>query len=110
MNPYVYLAIAIAAEVIATSSLKAIKGLSTPLPLLLVLVGYGISFWMLILVMRSLPVGIVYAIWSGLGIVLVSLVALFLYGQRLDLPAMLGIGLIIGGVVVINLFSSSASH
>ncbi|WP_017937564.1 SMR family transporter [Zestomonas thermotolerans] len=110
MNPYVYLAIAIAAEVIATSSLKAVKGLSTPLPLLLVLVGYGISFWMLILVMRSLPVGIVYAIWSGLGIVLVSLVALFLYGQRLDLPAMLGIGLIIGGVVVINLFSSSASH
>lgn len=110
MNPYVYLAIAIAAEVIATSSLKAVKGLSTPLPLLLVLVGYGISFWMLILVMRSLPVGIVYAIWSGLGIVLVSLVALFLYGQRLDLPATLGIGLIIGGVVVINLFSSSASH
>ena len=110
MNPYVYLAIAIAAELIATSSLKAVKGLSTPLPLLLVLVGYGISFWMLILVMRSLPVGIVYAIWSGLGIVLVSLVALFLYGQRLDLPAMLGIGLIIGGVVVINLFSSSASH
>ena len=65
MNPYVYLAIAIAAEVIATSSLKAVKGLSTPLPLLLVLVGYGISFWMLILVMRSLPVGIVYAIWSA---------------------------------------------
>ena len=110
MGPYAYLAIAICAEVIATSSLKAVKGLSTPLPLALVIVGYVISFWMLILVMRSLPVGIVYAIWSGLGIVLVSIAALFLYGQRLDLPALLGIGLIIAGVVVINLFSGSAGH
>ncbi|MBM7061197.1 multidrug DMT transporter [Pseudomonas sp. UL073] len=108
MGPYAYLAIAIVAEVIATSSLKAVKGLSTPLPLALVICGYVLSFWMLILVMRSLPVGIVYAIWSGLGIVLVSIAALFLYGQRLDLPAMLGIGLIIGGVLVINLFSSSS--
>ncbi|CAD5106515.1 DMT family transporter [Zestomonas carbonaria] len=110
MTPYAYLAIAVAAEVVATSSLKAVKGLSTPLPLLLVIVGYAIAFWMLILVMRSLPVGIVYAIWSGLGIVLVSIAALFLYGQRLDLPAMLGIGLIISGVVVINMFSSSTGH
>ncbi|UVE17282.1 SMR family transporter [Pseudomonas sp. LS44] len=110
MNPYAYLSIAIAAEVVTTSSLKAVKGLSTPLPLLLVICGYAISFWMLILVMRSLPVGIVYAIWSGLGIVLVSIAALFLYGQKLDLPAMLGIGLIIGGVLVINLFSASSGH
>jgi len=105
MNPYLYLTLAIIAEVIATSSLKAIKGLSTPLPLALAVVGYGISFWLLILVMRSLPVGIVYAIWSGLGIVLVSIVALFVYGQKLDLAAISGIALIIGGVLVINLFS-----
>ncbi|MCY1282699.1 Multidrug transporter [compost metagenome] len=110
MNPYAYLAVAIAAEVVATSSLKAVKGLSTPLPLLLVIAGYAIAFWMLILVMRSLPVGIVYAIWSGLGIVLVSIAALFLYGQKLDLAAMLGIGLIVGGVLVINLFSTSTGH
>jgi len=105
MTPYLYLTIAIVAEVIATSSLKAIKGLSTPLPLSLAVVGYGISFWMLILVMRTLPVGVVYAIWSGLGIVLVSIVALFIYNQKLDPAGIIGMAMIIGGVVVINLFS-----
>ncbi|WP_079214027.1 DMT family transporter [Ventosimonas gracilis] len=109
MSPYLYLTIAIVAEVIATSSLKAIKGLATPLPLSLAVAGYGISFWMLILVMRSLPVGIVYAIWSGLGIVLVSIVALFIYNQKLDPAGIIGMSMIIGGVVVINLFSK-VSH
>ncbi|MNP06393.1 Multidrug transporter EmrE [compost metagenome] len=86
------------------------KGLSTPLPLLLVIVGYGISFWMLTLVVRSIPVGIAYAIWAGLGIVLVSVAALVLYQQKLDAPAMLGMGMIVSGVVVIQLFSQTASH
>src|SRR5690606_25984803 len=102
MNAYTYLAIAICAEVIATASMKAVKGLSTPLPLLLMVCGYAVAFWMLTLVVRSIPVGIAYAIWSGLGIVLISAVALVIYGQKLDFPAMLGMAMIVGGVVVIQ--------
>ena len=90
--------------------MKAVKGLSTPLPLLLMVVGYGIAFWMLTLVVRSIPVGIAYAIWSGLGIVLISVAALVIYGQKLDVPAMLGMAMIVGGVVVIQLFSKTAGH
>lgn len=110
MNAYTYLAIAICAEVVATASMKAVKGLSTPLPLLLMVTGYAIAFWMLTLVVRSIPVGIAYAIWAGLGIVLVSIAAAFLYDQKLDLPALLGMGLIVAGVVVIQLFSGSTGH
>ena len=110
MTGYVYLAIAIAAEVIATTSMKAIDGFNKPLPLILVIGGYVIAFWMLTLVVRSIPVGIAYAIWAGLGIVLVSIAALVLYQQKLDAPAMLGMGMIVSGVVVIQLFSSSTGH
>ncbi|WP_192980205.1 DMT family transporter [Pseudomonas sp. EggHat1] len=110
MPGYLYLAIAIAAEVIATTSMKAIDGFNKPLPLLLVVGGYAIAFWMLILVVRTIPVGIAYAIWAGLGIVLVSIAAMFIYQQKLDLPAVLGMGLIVSGVVVIQLFSSSTGH
>ncbi len=110
MNAYAYLAIAICAEVIATASMKAVKGLSTPLPLALMICGYAVAFWMLTLVVRSIPVGIAYAIWSGLGIVLISIAALVIYGQKLDLPAMFGMAMIVGGVVVIQLFSKTAGH
>lgn len=110
MSGYIYLAIAIAAEVVATTSMKAISGFSKPLPLILVICGYGLTFWMLTLVVRSIPVGIAYAIWAGLGIVLVSIAAAFLYDQKLDLPALLGMGLIVAGVVVIQLFSGSTGH
>jgi len=110
LNAYIYLAIAIVAEVIATASMKAVKGISTPLPLLLMVCGYAVAFWMLTLVVRSIPVGIAYAIWSGLGIVLISVAALVIYGQKLDLPAMLGMAMIVGGVVVIQLFSNSSGH
>ncbi|UFH49737.1 DMT family transporter [Pseudomonas sp. KNUC1026] len=110
MTAYYYLVIAICAEVIATLSMKAVKGLSTPLPLLLMVLGYGIAFFMLTLVMRQIPVGVTYAIWSGLGIVLVSVAAVFVYGQRLDLPAIAGMGLIVSGVLVIQLFSQSSGH
>ncbi|WP_426944722.1 DMT family transporter [Pseudomonas oryzihabitans] len=110
MSGYIYLAIAIAAEVVATTSMKAISGFSNPLPLILVVCGYGLAFWMLTLVVRSIPVGIAYAIWAGLGIVLVSIAAAFLYDQKLDLPALLGMGLIVAGVVVIQLFSGSTGH
>lgn len=102
MSGYLYLAIAICAEVVATTSMKALAGFSRPLPLLLVVTGYGLSFWMLALVVRTIPVGIAYAIWAGLGIVLVSIAAAILYRQHLDLPAVLGMALIIAGVVVIH--------
>ena len=110
MNAYYYLAIAICAEVIATVSMKAIKGFSTPLPLVLVIAGYATAFWMLTLVVRNIPVGVAYAVWAGMGIVMVSVAALFIYGQKLDVPAMLGMALIVLGVVVIQLFSKTAGH
>jgi len=110
MPGYLYLAIAIAAEVVATTSMKAIDGFNKPVPLLLVVGGYGIAFWMLTLVVRTIPVGIAYAIWAGLGIVLVSVAAMFIYQQKLDLPAVLGMGLIVSGVLVIQLFSQSTGH
>jgi len=110
VNAYVYLAIAICAEVVATASMKAVKGLSTPLPLLLMIAGYTVAFWMLTLVVRSIPVGIAYAIWSGLGIVLISIAAWLIYGQKLDMPAVLGMAMIVGGVVVIQVFSNSSGH
>jgi small multidrug resistance pump len=108
--PYVLLAIAIVAEVVATSTLRASEGFSRLLPAATVVIGYGIAFYCLSLTLKSIPVGIVYAIWSGAGIVLISLVALVLYRQVPDLPAVIGLGLIISGVVVLNLFSKMQAH
>ncbi|MCE8005100.1 QacE family quaternary ammonium compound efflux SMR transporter [Halomonas sp. MCCC 1A11081] len=107
---FVYLALAIVAEVVATSALKATHGFTRLVPSLMVVVGYAIAFYMLSLVLRTIPVGIAYAIWAGLGIVLVALVGIVVYGQRPDLPAVLGIGLIVAGVVVIQLFSRMSAH
>jgi small multidrug resistance pump len=107
---YLYLAIAIVAEVAATSALKASEEFTRPIPSLIVIFGYGVAFYLLALVLRSIPVGITYAIWSGLGIVLVTLVSVFLYRQIPDLPALLGMGLIVAGVVVINTFSKTVGH
>ncbi|WP_193365778.1 multidrug efflux SMR transporter [Halomonas sp. KM-1] len=110
MMAFVYLALAIVAEVVATSALKATHGFTRLGPSLVVVVGYAIAFYMLSLVLRTIPVGIAYAIWAGLGIVLVALVGIVVYGQRPDLPAVLGIGLIVAGVVVIQLFSRMSAH
>lgn len=107
---WLYLAIAIGAEVIATSALKASDGFSKLWPSLIVVVGYGVAFVCLSLVMRSLHMGVVYAIWSGAGIVLISLAGVFLYRQVPDTPAIIGMGLIVAGVIVINVFSQSATH
>ena len=107
---YIYLALAIIAEVVGTSALKATEGFTRPGPSLVVIVGYAIAFYLLSLVLHTVPVGIAYAIWAGLGIVLVALVGLVLYGQRPDLPAVLGIALIVTGVVVIQLFSRVSAH
>lgn len=107
---YLYLTIAIVAEVIATSALKASEGFTNLIPSLVVAVGYGVAFYFLSLVLKTIPVGVAYAIWSGLGIVLISIIGLVLFQQKLDLAAIIGMGLIIAGVLVINLFSSSVSH
>ena len=108
MSNWVYLAVAIVAEVIATSALKASEGFSRLVPSLVVVAGYGIAFFCLSLTLRTIPVGIVYAIWSGVGIVLIALAGYFVFGQVLDAPALIGMGLIVAGVLVINLFSRSA--
>lgn len=110
MNAWTYLAIAIVAEVIATSALTASSGLTKPLPSVVVVLGYGIAFWFLSMSLRSIPVGIAYALWSGVGIVLISLIGWLLFEQSLDLAAVAGMTLIVAGVTVIHLFSRSVAH
>ena len=107
---YLYLAIAIIAEVVATSALKASVEFTKLFPSLIVVAGYGISFYFMTLVLRTLPIGITYAVWSGFGIVLVAVAGALLYKQIPDFPAMIGMGLIISGVVVIHVFSKTVSH
>lgn len=105
MKNWMFLSMAIVAEVIATSSLKASAEFTKFWPSVIVVVGYAIAFYFLSLTLRSIPVGIAYAVWSGLGVVLVSIVGWWLYNQTLDLASIIGMGLIIAGVLVINLFS-----
>jgi small multidrug resistance pump len=107
---YVYLTFAIVAEVIGTSALKASEEFSKLTPSIIVIVGYGAAFYFLSLVLKTIPVGVAYAIWSGIGIVLISIVGLVAFGQKLDLPAILGILLIISGVIVMNVFSKTVGH
>ena len=107
---FVYLILAIVAEVIATSALKASAGVTLPLPSLLVVGGYAVAFYLLSLVLRTLPVGVTYAIWAGLGIVLVTLVGIVVFGEKPDLPAVLGITLIVAGVVTLQVFSKMNVH
>ena len=107
---WLYLVIAVAGEVVATTALKASDGFTRAGPVAIVVVGYGIAFYFLALVLRSLPLGVTYAIWSGLGVALVTLIGWLVYDQRLDGPAMLGIGLIVAGVLVLNLFSGTTPH
>lgn len=110
MIAYVYLGVAIIAEVIATTALRAADGFTQLWPSLISIVGYVVAFYFLSLTLRSMPVGIAYAIWSGVGIVLISLAGWLIYKQLLDLPALIGMGLIMAGVIVINLFSKTAVH
>ena len=107
---YLYLALAIIAEVAATSALKASQEFTRLYPSLIVVSGYALAFYFLTLSLRSIPVGIAYAIWSGIGVVLIALVAMLVYRQVPDWPAVLGMGLIISGVAVIHLFSDTLRH
>ncbi|MGF6758795.1 small multidrug resistance pump [Paraburkholderia sp. GAS42] len=110
LPPYAWLAIAIVAEVIATSALRASDGFSRLVPSAVVVTGYALAFYCLSMTLRSIPVGVVYAIWSGVGIVLITLVAIVMYRQVPDFAAVCGLGLIVAGVVVLNLFSRMQAH
>ena len=109
MGGYTALALAIVAEVVATSALQASAGFTRLWPSVLVVLGYGVAFYFLSLTLRTVPVGVAYAIWSGAGIVLIGLIGWLVLKQPLDLPAALGMGLIIAGVAVIQLFSRTAA-
>lgn len=110
MKNWLFLAIAIVAEVAATSSLKASEGFTRLWPSLFVVAAYALAFYFLSLTLKTIPVGIAYAVWAGLGIVLVALIGWLAYGQRLDAAGIAGMALIIAGVLLIQLFSASAGH
>lgn len=107
---WLYLAIAILSEVIGTTALKSSDGFTKTIPSILVAIGYGCSFYFLSLTLRSIPVGIAYAVWSGVGVVLISILGWWMFGQQLDKAAVLGIALILAGVLVLNLLSDSAKN
>ncbi|EMB2825341.1 multidrug efflux SMR transporter [Pseudomonas aeruginosa] len=110
MNNWLFLAVAIFGEVAATSALKASEGFTKPLPSILVVLGYGLAFYFLSLALKTIPMGIAYAVWAGLGIVLVTAVAWVFYGQKLDIWAFIGMAMIVGGVAVLNLLSKGSAH
>ncbi len=107
---WIYLVIAIISEVAATSALKAAEGFTRWQPSLVVVIGYASAFYFLSLTLDAIPLGVAYALWSGVGVALISLVAWVLYHQSLDLGGIAGISLIVAGVVVLNIFSKSAPH
>ncbi|MGI4884593.1 MAG: DMT family transporter [Janthinobacterium lividum] len=108
--PYVFLFLAIVSEVIGTTALTASNQFSKPGPSVVTVVGYGLAFYFFSFSLKAIPVGVAYAIWGGVGIVLVTLIGFFYFKQRLDLPALAGIGLIVAGVLVMQLFSKTVSH
>lgn len=110
MNTWVILIIAVFGEVVATTSLKLSEGFTKLVPSVVVVIGYAIAFYCLSLTLKSIPLGIAYAVWSGLGIVTVSILGWLLFGQKLDFWAILGMLLIVSGVVVLNLLSKTAAH
>ena len=107
---YIHLILAIITETIGTTALQASAQFTRFWPSVLCVVAYAASFYLLALALKVMPVGILYAIWSGLGIVLIAVIGLAVFGQKLDLPAVIGMGLIIGGIIVIQLFSNTATH
>jgi small multidrug resistance pump len=110
MPNFLLLAVAITGEVIATTALKYSQGFTQWRPTIIVVLGYGVAFYCLSLTLKTMPVGVVYAIWSGLGIVLISVIGWVWLGQKLDFPAIAGMALILAGVLVVNLFSGATAH
>lgn len=107
---YLFLVLAILTETIGTSALHASQQFSRLAPSALVVVAYALSFYFLALTLKTIPVGIAYAIWSGLGIVFIATIGWWVFGQKIDLPAVLGMGLIVAGIVVMHLFSQTMRH
>lgn len=110
MQPWIFLALAIVSEVAATSALMASDGFSRLGPSLVVVVGYAAAFYFLSLTLRTIPVGVAYAVWSGVGVALIALIGWLVFGQALDAPAIIGLLLIVAGVVVLNVFSRMGTH
>jgi len=110
MKYYIFFALAVILEIIATSFLKKTEQFTKIIPTIISITAIVLSFYLLSFVQKVVPIGIAYAIWSAFGIVIISLVGYFVYKQRLDLPAIIGIALILIGVVVINIFSKSSVH
>lgn len=110
MKAWLILAVAICAEVVATSALKASDNFSRLWPSVVVVIGYGLAFYFLAETLKVIPVGIAYAVWAGGGIVLITLVSWWLFDQRLDWPALIGMALILSGVLVLNVFSKAVPH
>lgn len=108
--PYLFLAIAIVAEVIGTSALKASEGFSKTVPSIVTVVAYGSAFYCLSITLKTVPVGVAYAIWSGVGVALIAIVGWVLFDQKLDAAAIIGMGLIVAGVVVMQVFSKAGGH
>ena len=107
---YLYLMAAVLAETIGTTALQASQQFTRLVPSVLVVIAYAVSFFLMSLTLKFMPVGIVYAIWSGLGIVLIAAIGFLVFGQRIDLPAIAGMAMIIGGILIIHLFSTSSGH
>lgn len=110
MKSWIFLGIAIVAEVIATSGLKASAGFTKLWPSLLVVVGYSVAFYFLALTLKTIPVGVAYAVWAGLGIVLMAFIGWLVFGQKLDLAGIAGMALIVSGVIVINVLSQTNTY
>lgn len=110
MKAWLILFAAIIAEVIGTMAMKSCEGFTKPIPTLVMAVCYGIAFFCLSIILKTIPVGIAYAIWSGAGIVLITIVGYFVFKQSLDLPAIIGMAMIVVGVLIMNLFSKSVVH
>ncbi len=107
---YLYLMAAVLAETIGTTALQASQQFTRLVPSVIVVIAYAVSFFLMSLTLKLMPVGIVYAIWSGLGIVLIAAIGFLVFGQRIDLPAIAGMAMIIGGILIIHLFSTSSGH
>ena len=108
MNKWIYLTLAIFSEVMATASLKSTEGFTKLWPSVLVLIGYSAAFYFLSMTLDSIPIGIAYAIWSGVGVAAITLVSIFFFDQKIDTAGFIGIGLIVAGVIVLRIFSESA--
>lgn len=109
MNPYIVLLLSVMGEVVALTALRYVAGFSKPLPIIIVIAAYALSFWGLYIVLKTLPVGITYAIWAGLGTVGTIIAGMLLFKEKPDSMAWLGMALIVGGVMVINLLSKSST-